>query len=259
MDEPKSPRLRTVEKARPPYPINQFPPDFAVKLAGELVYLLATKGVPDLEGTEFESIFARCIGGEWKPSNVGLDDVVLENTAWSAKTLKAGNPSKQTHVRLIAGRNSLVYSFGEKNDPKNDDPNALGPLVLDIWNERVSAIRQHYKHLRTVVLVKSEDLTEVAIFEFETRRFDPDDFFWEWNKNSNLCGFRKKTKEQHFTWQPHGSQFTIIEAVPQDALVLTIQSPPVLEREKVLETLGFSRDWVKISARDPRLFGFFSE
>jgi hypothetical protein len=53
---------------------------------------LATKGRPSLEGEEWEKIFASSIGAEWKPSNIGLDDVVLGNTAWGAKTVK--NPMK---------------------------------------------------------------------------------------------------------------------------------------------------------------------
>jgi hypothetical protein len=56
---------------------------------------LASKGKPELEGSEWESIFATCIGADWKPSNVGLDDVVMGNTAWGAKTVKATKPSTQ--------------------------------------------------------------------------------------------------------------------------------------------------------------------
>ena len=71
------PRLRTVEKHEPPYRLNQFPTDFPLKLGRELVYHLVTS-TPSLEGTTWEAIFARLIGADWKPSNVGLDDVVLQ-------------------------------------------------------------------------------------------------------------------------------------------------------------------------------------
>ena len=76
MTKHKKPRLRTVEKVTPPYPLNQFPADFGYKLGREIVYLLATKSRPDVAGSEWEQIFASCIGANWKPSNVGLDDVV---------------------------------------------------------------------------------------------------------------------------------------------------------------------------------------
>ncbi|MFV0604221.1 MAG: hypothetical protein ACK5NK_00125 [Niabella sp.] len=139
----KKPRLRTVDKSSPPFPLNQFRKDFPFILGKELVYLLASKGKAILEGSEFEAIFATCIGAEWEPSNVGLDDIILGNTAWGAKTVKATNPKTQKKVRLISGRNSPVYSFGETIDTQHD-PNTVGQSVLEIWNERVSAVREKF-------------------------------------------------------------------------------------------------------------------
>mgnify|MGYP005864875673 CR=1 FL=1 len=45
-DTNKFPRLRTVDKVKPPYPLNQFPSDFGQKLGKEIVYLLVTKTMP---------------------------------------------------------------------------------------------------------------------------------------------------------------------------------------------------------------------
>ena len=171
MENNKSPKLRTVNKSVSAFPLNEFPKDFPFLLGKELIYLLAAKGKPELEGSEWESIFATCIGADWKPSNVGLDDVIMGNTAWGAKTVKSTNPLAQKKVRLISGRNSPNYSFGERSDQKAD-PKLIGNLVLEIWNERVSAIREKFKHLRTVVLIKSNDLSKVLVFEFETIRND---------------------------------------------------------------------------------------
>jgi hypothetical protein len=42
----KKPRLRTVDKSFPPFPLNEFPKDFPFILGKELVYLLASKGKP---------------------------------------------------------------------------------------------------------------------------------------------------------------------------------------------------------------------
>ncbi|UML81082.1 hypothetical protein [Leptospira kirschneri] len=89
MPEKKSPRLRNVEKVKAPYLINEFPNEFGFNLGREIVYLLATKGKPVLEGSDWEEMFANCVGAEWKPSNVGLDDVVLGNCCWGTKTVKA--------------------------------------------------------------------------------------------------------------------------------------------------------------------------
>lgn len=52
MSEIKIPRLRTVDKIKPPFPLNQFPPDFGYILGKEIVYLLATKSTADLAGPE---------------------------------------------------------------------------------------------------------------------------------------------------------------------------------------------------------------
>ena len=245
----KTPKLRTVNKSLPPFLLNDFPKDFPFLLGKELVYLLASKGKPVLEGPEWEAIFASCIGAEWKPSNVGLDDVIMGNTAWGAKTVKSAKPSTQKKIRLISGRNSIVYSFGGKIDT-SADPNIIGEQVLDIWNGRVSAVREKFQNLRTVVLVKSNDLTEVVVFEFETIRYDPELFVWKWNKNSNLIGIEKSTDEHLFTWQPHGSQFTINETVPEKAIIIKIKSPKALNKEKVLTTLGFDKSWVTIRLKN---------
>jgi len=245
----KRPKLRTVEKAIPPFLLNEFPKDFPFILGKEIVYLLASKGKPTLEGEDWEAIFATCIGAEWKPSNVGLDDVILGNTAWGAKTVKATNPATAKKVRLISGRNSPVYSFGETIDI-HANPNAVGVSVLEIWNERVSAIREKFQNLRTVVLVKSNDLTEVVVFEFDTIRYDPELFVWKWNKNGNLIGIEKSTNEHRFTWQPHGSQFTIIEEIPEKSLIINIKQPETLDKEEILKALGFDKSWISVTKRN---------
>jgi len=240
------PRLRTVDKTSPPFRLNDFPAHFPFFLGKELVYLLATKRKAVLEGPEWEEIFANCIGADWKPSNVGLDDVVLGNTAWGAKTVKAPDPALATKVRLISGRNSPVYSFGSTIDT-SADPNKVGQSVLDIWNERVTAVRSKYMNLRTVILIKSNDLSKVQVFEFDTIRYDPVLFSWSWNKNENLVGVEKSTAKHKFTWQPHGSQFTINEDVPANGLIINIKKPSFLNKEKTLEALGFDRSWITVT------------
>jgi hypothetical protein len=245
MAQDKSPKLRTVNKSVAAFPLNEFPKDFPFLLGKELIYLLASKGKPELEGSDWENIFANCIGADWKPSNVGLDDVVMGNTAWCAKSVKSTRKKKKKTVRLISGRNSLFYSFGERIDTKSD-PVLIGKLVLDIWNERVSAVREKYKHLRTVVLMKSNNLSEVCVFEFETIRYDHELYKWEWNKNNNLIGIDRKTNEHRFTWQPHGSQFTIIEDVPEKSLIIRIKQPEQLDKEQILQALGFDKSWITV-------------
>ncbi|MFV0604222.1 MAG: hypothetical protein ACK5NK_00130 [Niabella sp.] len=98
-------------------------------------------------------------------------------------------------------------------------------------------------------MVKSNDLTEVVVFEFGTIRYDPELFTWEWNKNGNLRGIEKSTEEHHFTWQPHGSQFTIIEEIPEENLLVKIREPEILNKEDILKAMGFDKSWITVTKR----------
>ena len=250
MAKKQSPKLRTVNKSVAAFPLNEFSSDFPFILGQEIVYLLASKGRADLEGSEWEQIFATCIGADWKPSNVGLDDVVMGNTAWGAKTVKSGIKDFRNlkQIRLISGRNSPIYSYGGTIDI-SADPNLIGEQVLEIWNERVSAVREKFKNLRTVVLIKSNDLSQVAVFEFDTIRYDSELYDFIWNSRGNLEGSEKTTGDKKFTWQPHGSQFTIHENVPDKTLIIRIKQPKKLDKERILNAIGFDRSWVKIERK----------
>jgi len=115
---------------------------------------------------------------------------------------------------------------------------------LGIWNTRVEEIRSRYPHLRTVVLVKSNDLLKLTAFEFDTIRYDAEQFEWKWNKGGNLEGWRS---ERHFfTWQPHGSQFTIIEQVPDDKVCIKLRQPEAVNEEEILKAIGFDDSWVEV-------------
>ncbi len=222
--------------------MNQFPHDFAFLVGKQIIYMLATKAQPSLEGSEWEQIFANAINGEWKPSPVGLDDVVKGNCAWGAKSVKNTNPFTASSVRLISGRNNPEYSFGFIADNDND----IGKQVLDIWNARVDEIRNKYAHARNVVLIKGLDWSEYAIFELETLRYQPELYQWRRNRNNNLEGYDKENGKHRFTWQRHGSQFTIIEDVPAGRLKMRIRIPPVSSIDQLLDAIGFDSSWVQV-------------
>lgn len=240
------PRLRTVNKAQPPYLLNKFPKSFIKRLGRELVYLMATKTTDSLVGDEWENIFAICVGAKWRPSNVGLDDVVLDNCCWGAKTVKAStkNILTQKGVRLISGRNSPVYSYDAKQYLAMN-PYEIGEMVLNIWNERVSGVRQLFKFVRTVVLIKGKSFNEFCVFELDTFRYDPDIYSWQWNKKNNLDGF-DRNQNHCFTWQPHGSQFTILKSIPENATIFKLRKPEPLNKNEVLSELHYSDDWLEI-------------
>ncbi len=241
----KHPRLRDGHKlvTSELYPINEVPDDVIVSIAGYFAYLLYI-GRKDITGADWGDAFARAIGGKHLDSPVGIADVVKGKMAWSMKTVKCANPLTAKRVRLISGRCSPDYSYGI-SDP-HSDIEQTGRAVLGIWNERINLALDNYNPVRTVVLVRSEDCLSFCLFEQDTHRYPSNEYNWEENRNGNLIGVSKSTGKNAFTWQPHGSQFTIIEEIPSNAVKFTIKQPPVISPSDILTTIGFDSSWVEI-------------
>ncbi|MEC4891279.1 MAG: hypothetical protein RI101_14605 [Nitrospira sp.] len=217
-------------------------------VAGELSAAIAT-GRADIEGKDWEQIFAKAIKAEWHPSVVGLDDILVPalSAAWGAKTIKHGKPFTAHNIRLISGRNSPAYSYDVSN-VRALDPAELGAKVVEIWNERVAALYQKYKTLRTVVLVKGPNLRRISVFEKPTIRYNPEEYQWAWNANRNLVA-KDAGGAGKFTWQPHGSQFTIHDTIPDYALNIEIDPPPPIATEKILEMIRFNESCYRVIPR----------
>ena len=212
------------------------------EIGGYFVYLLYI-GRTDITGTDWGDAFAQAIKGTHLDSPVGIADVVLDKNCWSMKTVKNSDPFSAKNIRLISGRCSPDYSYGITDPHK--DVQKTGEAVLGIWNERVNIANDHYSQLRTSILVRSDDLLSYTLFEEETLRYRTTDYHWEVNKNGNLIGLDKNEKVC-FTWQPHGSQFTIHTEVPESATRFTIKQPPRLEQKDILEKLKFDSSWITI-------------
>lgn len=239
------PKLRDSSKLHnlEPYPLNELPDDLVVKIGSYFVYLLYI-GRKDITGTDWGDAFSDAIGGKHLDSPVGIADVVFEKMAWSMKTVKNSTPFNCKNIRLISGRCSPDYSYGI-TDP-HDDIQKTGRAVLGIWNERVNIAQDNYSTVRTSVLVRSNDLLSYCLFEEENHRYRTNDYYWEVNANGNLIGKSLETNEVCFTWQPHGSQFTIHTKVPENAVRFEIQQPPLLTKENILDTIHFDKSWVRI-------------
>ena len=109
-----------------------------------------------------------------------MDDVVLDNCCWGAKTVFASsNIERQQTVRLISGRNSPTYSYGV-------------------------------------------------------------------DKLTGEEGDEKSSGKHKFTWQPSGSQFTIIEDIPEKRLHISVKKPEKVAKEKILEAVNFDSSWYRI-------------
>ena len=239
------PKLRDSKKLhfKELYPCNEIPDGIIRKVARHFVYLLCT-GRKDITGTDWGDAFADAIGGRHLDSPVGIADVVREEMAWSMKTVKHTNPFTAKTVRLISGRCSPDYSYGI-TDP-HEDIEKTGRAVLGIWNERVNIAEDSYKHLRSTVLVRSNDLLSYCLFEEEAHRFRTSDYTWHVNPNGNLVG-KGSDGETYFTWQPHGSQFTIHTTVPSSAVKFTIKKPPLITKDEILSSIAFDESWIQIT------------
>lgn len=239
------PRLRDGHNlmTNEPYPLNEFPDDLIIGIGGYLIQLLYI-GRKDVSGSDWGDAFASCIKGTHLDSPVGIADVVLGKMAWSMKTVKNSNLDKVTVVRLISGRCSPDYSYGITD--AHEDIQKTGEAVLGIWNERVNIAHDHFNPVRTSVLVRSENMLDYCIFEEDTCRYRTSNYTWEENRNGNLIGIHKDTGETCFTWQPHGSQFTIHSTIPADAVRFSIKKPPLLTHADILKTINFDPSWVKI-------------
>lgn len=224
------------------YPINVFPKELINDIGAYLVYLIYT-GRKDISGEDWGDAFADAIEGKHLDSPVGIADVVLGKNCWSMKTVKAKDPFSIDTLRLISGRCSPDYSYGI-TDP-HVDVSKTGEAVLNIWNERINIATDHYSRVRTAILVRSYDLLSYLLFEEETHRYRTTDYHWAVNQNGNLVGMDDKNRIC-FTWQPHGSQFTIHTEVPREAVKFRIKEPPTLTKNYVLRNINFDESWITI-------------
>lgn len=99
---------------------------------------------------------------------------------------------------------------------------------------------------RYIVKRIDSDYADYLVFEFDTIRYGPDLYRFEWNKRMNLEGHEKSLEKHKFTWQPGGSQFTIIEDIPEKRLHIFIKKPEKVAKEKILEAVNFDSSWYRI-------------
>jgi len=225
------------------YPIGEIPDDVIYTIGKWMTYYFAI-GKSDIDGEDWGDVFAKAINGGHMNSPIGLADVVFEGMAWSVKSVKSDKPFAQERIRVISGRCSPDYSY-EISDP-HEDIQKTGTAVLSIYNERINIAKDNYEPLRNSILIRNFNNLEFLLFEKEAKRFVTKDYVWEKNKNGNLRGVEAVSGKHLFTWQPHGSQFTINYEIPMSAKKFKIKRPKVLDFEKTMEHIGFDQSWVTI-------------
>jgi len=223
------------------YPLNQIPGNIIVKFFGHIVYLISI-GKDDLTGDDISIAFANAINGNFHKTPFGLVDVSKGKQAWSIKTVKFEKPFDQKSIRLISGRNNLYHSF--PGDVDIDNHKKTGSQIIDIWNERVNLALKNYNDLRTLIVIRSNDLKSFAIFEEDLSQYSSNDYSWGINKDNNFIAKHKSSHKHVFTWQPDGSQFTIHKEVPANVAKFTLKQPEVLSEKERLKELRYNKKWI---------------
>lgn len=244
----QEPRLRgSAPRRNEPYPLGQFPDEALREIGRQIVHRIAV-GHADITGDDFGAIFADAIGGTHRNRPLGIADVVLDGTAWSVKTVKSAHPFSEKRVRLISGRNSPDYSQNIQNP--HEDPAATGRAVIGIWNARINEALDEHNELRIVVMVRDFQTRQFVLFEEEGTRFAAGDFRWEFNKNNNLVGHNQADGTHQFTWQPHGSQFTIHRHIPGSARRFSInRNIQVVTIDEILAKVEYNEGWITIHGK----------
>jgi len=225
-----------------PYPLGEFPRDVVVAIGKHIVHRLAV-GQIDITGDDFGEIFARAIGGLHRNSPLGIADVECDGCAWSVKTVKATRPFTQRRVRVISGRNSPNYSHDIQNP--HEDIEATGRAILEIWNGRVGETFKSHDDLRVLVFIRNLSTLQFTIFEHEATRFIPTEYTWLKNRQDNFEG-TDMLGNHCFTWQPHGSQFTVLHAVPKSAYRFKITHRPMaLKEDDILDFVNYDDSWIE--------------
>lgn len=237
-------RLRgQAERRNGPYPLGELPPDLAVQIGKKIVHRLAF-GHADITGDDFGGIFASAIGGEHRGRPLGIADVTWNGCAWSVKTVQNSNPFTVRIIRVISGRNSPVFS-ADIEDPFLDIQ-ATGNAVLNVWNARVNESLAEHDDLRVFVMIRHMARLEFTLFEFEAARYIAANYIWTLNRNRNFVAHDRVNGAHVFTWQPHGSQFTVFHHVPASASRFRIMHRPgILEERHILQLIGFTDDWIQ--------------
>lgn len=113
--------------------------------------------------------------------------------------------------------------------------------------ERINIAQDNYNPVRASILIRSNDLLSYYLFEEDNHRYRTSDYVWEVNSNRNLIAKEIETGRVYFTWQPHGSQFTIHTIAPDNCVkVQNKKQPPLLTRNAILDSLNFDESWIEI-------------
>ncbi len=209
-------------------------------LTEELAFIKATQTNPELDGKQWERIYARCIDAQYSPSNRKIIDVEKENVGYSLKTIKTSRDIGDIkNVRIIQCRpDPRLIKVGDWRD----DPQGNGNRIIQDWNRQIKSLKESFSTLKEVVLIRAVDFNSFCLCEYDIKTLDEAEYSWKWNKRGNLEGYNREGRHC-FTWQHGGSQWTVIKPVSSKTLIQfdpdDFKSIKKSKRE-ILKLLGYS-------------------
>lgn len=235
--------MNTSDKLAMTYPIGRMPVSTVKRLAKLITYHLAFQDT-DFDENAWAFAFANAIGLRPMKSKLGVASVINTDTAWCMRVVICDSQFDVKRVLIPGGRCSPDYSYGIEDAHENIQE--TGEAVLAIWNSRVDITLGQYPQARVCVLVRSNDMSQFALFEEYLTHYNTADFTWQESKTGTFEGIDKRSGEKRFVWQPHGSQFTIVTAVPDSAIKFKLRKPPLIQQDTALKGIGFDDTWVEI-------------
>jgi hypothetical protein len=210
-------------------------------LTEELAFIRATQEHPELDGKQWERIYARCIQTEYAPSNRKVVDVEKGRQGFSLKTIKTGRRLHDIEkIRIIQCRPDprLIKVGGWRTSPQS-----TGDRIIQDWNRQVGALKESFDKLTEVVLIRSLDFNSFCLCEYDIECLNEADYTWEWNKRGNLQGY-DKSMNHCFTWQHGGSQWTVIKSVVPKQSINFFNDPAsperiIMSKREVLNLIGY--------------------
>lgn len=223
--------------------------DELLKMTAGIQTAISIPFIDDIEDYILEAIweYAKDINGIDPFNNIRsklLYDVVdtKKHIGWSIKSLQWPFYNN-CQFELVIQRADVFKKARELGFPpldKNSDPNLIGAALLKHWNLKIEgdATQQNVYSKRIMVLLKTENKKNFAIFEEDLKQYTPNDVYWQWtnDKKNGLQGFRNIDNMCIYRWYPSQKQFFERFILPSSSQKIQI-NPKRLTKAQVVDIL----------------------
>lgn len=220
------------------------------RLHAGLKTAMAIPFIDDVEDYILEAVweYAKMIDGPdpfYTVRSKKLYDVVDQRSriGWSVKSLQWPFYDN-CQFELVIQRADVfkkAAQFGFSSLSKESDPNQIGAALLAHWRQKVEqdAIDQGVDSKRIMVLLKSVDRRQFAVYEDDIQLYVPEELTWQWtNREKNgLQGIRISDRMCVYRWYPSQKQFFERFLLPDTAQHFQIK-PLRLTKKQVVEILS---------------------